>query len=581
MNTQDTLKGKSLGFFANLIIVIVLFVLFGCSKQDGPTGEEEVIEPIEISTGAHLNLTQSSVTLMADVNKLNNEEVLDHGFIWFTVTTEGAKSEEKYLSMGRTIKEGGLKYEFNLPTGFKSGVTYQYFFFVRTKQNFYKGSVYSFLTNAVSIDQLGDIFSYGIDTITLTGDFQSMGDGYRIETTGAFNSFSVPFELDANKKKLRFVVAGNPSVLHSSSIAVSLVKRGNNEFNYRRNIAKITYLAKFDAPSFDRSSLYNSVIFNQTNTNYVAQLYHSGNIKLLINDIVVPFNTHIYLLDYGKLSGTSFKFGIDDGSKVYMFPDSIHLHPGAQAQMVANTYLIHPNSEFRVTGHNLMTYFPRASFQLGDKNFDATVDYDTRSVSRYFTNAPIGEFDVRLVNNFYQLKLPKKLKVEELYVTSVNKRNGYVGEHIEFTGNFIPGKHYSVFNENDKYVGSVDCSVVNKLHIQVNNWCIGMKGFKVGYSKSPDGVFIANKVLPFNCDGFTFDRFYPNKGGSGTILTIEGIGIAFAEKFLLADEELKPIRINDNKVSFSLPQMSGRGKMRINYYMNSKMYQSSEYFEFI
>ncbi len=239
---------------------------------------------------------------------------------------------------------------------------------------------------------------------------------------------------------------------------------------------------------------------------------------------------------------------------------------------------IHPSGEFSLESRNMALFFPDMEMTLGGKPITGGYDYSTDLLSMAASQVPTGEQELIIKSRFYTYKYPQKIKVQELAWTTLDRSGGFWGETVAAQGNFISGKPYIVFDQDGKSIGE-GIAQNNQLKFHITNWFDQVKAIRLGYPKSYNEYVIIDKTLNFTSKGFTFDNFYPKRGMSGDILTIEGKGIAYASKFMLGDQNLRPVIINNNKVTFSIPRINGTGKVRINYYMNEKLYQSDDYFE--
>ncbi|MFZ4263837.1 hypothetical protein ACFRAE_17505 [Sphingobacterium sp. HJSM2_6] len=578
------LKMRNRNFILFSLISILFFVVFGsCSKKDDSNVVNEIITPIPLTTSAYSGLTDRTVVLHGKIGALNQEEILDYGFAWYSVDVDNITSSESYITLGAKAPEGDISSTLSSTKNFQIGNVYQYYIYVRTKNNFYKGNVNSFSVQDISVYELSAIKSYGRDTIVLQGDFSNFDQNYRLQVTGAFNIFSLPYQLDTDKKKMTFILTGNPAVQHKSSVQVSIVKKGIKQLNFERNIVTVQYFAQFEAPEKKYYKPSTQIRINQINKQYVASVLDRGYavVNILINDKSYPYDGNFQLYYQNEIGGTSFKVGIDNGKEKVIFRDPLELTPISSLEMKNIFPRIHPWGLVRIFASNLFDFYDVAYISLAGSVYESPGNYNSQQLGFFVSDVPEGEYEMEVTDRFYTSKVKDKLKVEKLRWTAVNKRSAFVGEEIEFTGNFIAGISYTVFDENGNSLGLGEVSTNNTLKTVVNNWYTDVKGLKIGYNKDPWSYDISDQTISFTCEGFTFDKFYPSQGRSGEVLTIEGKGIAFAESFLLGDVALHPFVINNNKVTFSLPYLPNNGKVRISYYMNKKFYQSTDLFEIL
>lgn len=574
INTNATYSPKR-----NIIlrIALAIFVFFVACGDKGEIEPSQNAAPIELETGSFTGLDAQQVTLFGSVKTLNGEEVLDHGFLIQTVEKGNNAPSEHVISLGKHLEVGDVRHTFIPEDIFEQHKEYNYCFYIRTTRNFYKGKINVFVLNNIVFSSLPRRYSYGRDTITLTGNFEGLDDNYRLKVSGAFDLFDLPYTLNPDKKSLTFIVGANNQTQHGSQIEISLIRKGANTTSYQQHVTQIQYLARVNPPAKKQYNLYDLIELSSTN---IAPLYdNDSRVKLLINDVQIPYTRYLRLYSLKSLKGDTFRFGYSNGHDSVYFPDPITLELPTDVDMRLNRTVIHPYTAIDVKSERFMYYFfDLFETHIGTKLATAHYNQWNKMVNVFVEDITEGEHDMVFSNRFYAATSSQKITVKNLRWTTLDKDNGYFGENVVAAGNFIAGHDYRIFDENNRPLGSCLGSD-GKLNITINSEFDGIKGLKIGHPKGPFDVIIADKIIAFKSNGFTFDRMYPKKGTTGEILTIEGKGIAYATQFMLGDQRLEPIVLNNNKVTFSIPFILGKGLMRFNYVMNGKLQQSEDLFE--
>jgi len=564
---------------SSLVILILGFIgVSSCSKSGNPDVEKNVQE-YKISTASFSGISSKEVTLSGEIQSIGSESVLDCGFIIQYIGNNGYASTEQTVSLGKIDKVGEYTVKYKPSKPFEHNVSYSYYFYVRTDKNFYKGNNYEFSLNNLNPLPAQDRFSYGRDTIKIEGTFDGLEDNYRINVRGAFEIFSVPFIVSADKKSISFVLQANLEVVNSDVIQVNLVRKDENPRKYQQQLIKITYLAKVNLEKFN----YDNLDYLKFYVENLADRYsYIPNLYVLINGKKIPYSKEIRLQDFADFSGTTFKIGYMNGRDSVYYPNPLVLEqPPKDLMLTPSVPRIHPYTYFSYFAPELNKYFwAYLNAKIGDQDIDVTYDYRTETLGVQAADLKEGEYDLKLYNRFYTFTIPKKVKVETLKVTTTGPFSAYIGDSITLKGNFIKGLDYAFINSENSFIGSATAKD-GSIAVDLNTYFHPTKKFRVGILNNASQQYIPmSEVISFNSLGFSLDKFYPTKGTTGDVLTIEGHGIGFVDQFLLGDTPITPIKINNNKTTFSIPRLNGKGKMKIGYTINNTFYQTTDYFEY-
>lgn len=561
-----------------VVLSTMLFLVnFSCNKKEETTPEQLIKEPIRISTSDFSELTSNQVRLFGEVNFLNEENIIDAGFVLSRTEGSGEFGVEKEFSIGKNLTEGEVEFLYTSSEKFEQNITYRYFFYVRTNKNYYKGLYKSFVLNNINVHEVKKLYSYGLDTVKIVGDFSGFDDNYRLDATGGFYLYNIPYSLNPGKNELEFVIKHSKNPLNREGINVSIVRKGEDVLNYNHRVATIEFVPRLEIKKFSETP-YSFVEFSSNNLGELAD--RDSRLKIIINDIELPYERFVSFFNIENLKGTTYKIGFKNAKETVFIPITYELKKPDNIIAEMSRNVVHPSDTYKLQSDQFFHYFfsNEAKAKLG--NYDVYSYYDQWDVSLFIShvNIPPGTYDFTVKDRFYNYTYPHKIVVEELAWTTIDKGSAYYGEIITAKGNFIEGNNYLVFDQSNNMLGQY-VAKDKALQFDVGNQFENVMQIKIGYQTNTGEAKIISQSKSFLSNGFTFDNFYPKRGMVGDILTIEGKGIAYASEFLLGDQKLTPIIINKNKVTFSIPMINGSGNLRINYIMNNKHYQANEYFE--
>jgi len=562
--------------YHHILFSILIFLSFSCKQENNePLKADE--KPMEISTSSFSEISSKSVKLYAQVDSLSSEKIIDAGFLILTTDQYGVEKGEKEFSIGNNIVAGELTYNYKPNFPFEQNLLYSYQFYIRTANKYYLGNKKNFVFNNLTVNQVLTVDSYGRDTIVVMGNFEEFDERYKLEASGAFNLYHIPFKLSADKKSLSFIVGHSQNNSHRNDLEIFISRQGTNVHTYRQRVATIKYYPKLQIKSFP-NKVYDYFEFYSNNVGQLAD--NDPRLKIIINDIEFPFTRYFTLSDIEKLKGTTFKIGYKNQKETVFFTEDVQFRNPAGIKAELSRLRVHPTDSYSLNSEEYWLYFfaPVTEVRVGNTEVVAHYDQWKKRLDIQQFDIPEGQYDLVSENRFYNYIYPQKLKVEELLWSKLDKPKAFFGEIITASGNFIDKKDYIVFDQNDDQLGYYKAEN-GSLKIEVTNRFEKVTQIKIGYPYDFEKDRIIPYSQPFVSTGFTFEEFYPKRGMIGDIITVEGKGIAYAEVFLLGDKVLAPIVINKNKVTFSIPAINGSGKMRINYKMNGKNYQVNEYFE--
>jgi len=556
-----------------------IIIASSCSKSDTPKIEEENKE-YQINTTGFSDLSSKEVKFTGEINVEGNEPILDHGFIIQQTDINGNNSSEVNINLGKNAKLGEIVTTYKPNKSFEQNSTYSYYFYVRTSKNFIKGNIQEFALNNISVIPNEHRYSYGRDTVKINGNFEGLEDKYKIRVRGSFELFSLPFTISPDKKSISFIVGAGPEVKNNDEIQISLVRKDENPRSYVQDLIKITYLAKviLEKSNYDYLDYLNFKVENLSDS-----YYNIPNLYILVNGKKFPYSKNFRIFDHPELIGPSYKMGYMNGrDSTYFAEPFVFEQPSSNLSVIPFIDRIHPNTYFKYKAFDLDRYFwADVSAKIGDSEATAEYDYRDGILGIQAGDLQDGEYELTVFNPFYTFKPKEKIKVETLNITTKGPFSTYIGDTITLKGNFIKGLEYSVVNQNNYHMNMV-IAEEGSLSLETNLSFEGATEFKlVNGGKYFDQITPFAKAIPYKSLGLTLDSFYPTSGTTGDVLTVEGKGIGLVGDILLGDALVQTIKINNNKVSLSIPRLKGKGKMKIGFSFNAKLYQSDGYFEYL
>ncbi|MGH2624714.1 MAG: hypothetical protein ACRDE7_13680, partial [Sphingobacterium sp.] len=335
------------------------------------------------------------------------------------------------------------------------------------------------------------------------------------------------------------MLTAGKDIMNSEMVQVNLVRKDENPYHYEQQLVKITYLSKVNLKISDQGKLYYLDFYVE---NLADSYYSIPNLYILIDGKKIPYNKSINLYDYEEFSGPSFKIGYMNGrDSVYFLDPYVLDQPSKDLDLTPSVPKIHPYSWFSYVSPDLDIFFwSYMSANIGDQEFRAYYYYETHTAEIYVGEIEEGEYDLKLYNRFYSYIPPKKVIVEKLKVKSTGPFSAYIGDTIILKGNFINGYDYLLLDSENYTIGSAR-GKEGTLAVELNPNFDSLKKFSVGLvsNTTVENIPIGGEIS-FNSLGISLDKFYPQKGTSGDILTIEGHGMGLIEEFLLGDATIKP-----------------------------------------
>ena len=218
-----------------LYILFIISLLFGCKT------EEKIIpdsKPILIQSLPVGNVLYNEVTLNAEVNYLNDERVVEYGFI----INDASMGVEKRINLGSSTKVGLVQYRYKPENPFVLANNYGYSFYIQTEEKLYKTEITFFRVKDFWVDQNQQIPITLGDTLRLTGNFKQLDDTYGVITDVNFNA--TPLELLYLDDKSMHIKISDNLAKHNSILNLYVHKK--NASNLRESLVSVKILGKVD-----------------------------------------------------------------------------------------------------------------------------------------------------------------------------------------------------------------------------------------------------------------------------------------------------------------------------------------------
>lgn len=566
------------------MFISILMIAFSCSKKE----VLEPVESIEIQTGLPLNLEPYRITLTGKVIHLESKEILDHGFLLSILNSDSSPESEQTISLGKNITIGEVMHDYVYPEGFKQNAKYTYRFYIRTSKAFYIGNHSFFTLDNITIPNPPKIYSYETDTITVHGEFDGLDDRYWLCATtqsGSFSFANIPFQISPDKKSLTFILTAHPRVRAGETVEISLVRVAEYPMEFKKVVAHVEYLPKLFPPPARLYSIYEHIPFPRNRV--AAEAEKISDLWYLINGYKIPYgNGTMILFQHKFLSGNKLKIGYMNKKDSVYFDNPLEIKSPTNLNFEILTPNLHTNSLVKIKSLDAGEYFSEISqtkAKIAGKEFPVSYDKNISTYEFYINNIPDGEYDIEITNDYYSVMIPGKIHVQQFAWSEVNVYDTYLGDPITVIGNFITGHHYEVYNQENQTIGNYD-GQDGKLIISINWMFRGIEHLKIGYfSYNPDRIpfkTIPDNHFKLDYKGVKLDRFYPLTGSSGDVLTMEGKGIGLVQGYVFGDKRIYPVSISKDKVTFSIPHFTEKGKLKIGYILQGETHYFKELFNY-
>jgi hypothetical protein len=519
-----------------------------------------------IKTENAIKVGESAVILNATISKLNDIEVIEHGFIINKRINNTQFSRDEKVVLNAKATQGQVSAEYKFQEKVVPGDEFQYYYYLRTKKGYYKGQPSSIVVDQFVLPFKSLKATMG-ETITIEGDFSKLNDSHIIITENTHSL--VPFILNANKNKITIEINNIKEGYHGNTIYYDVKSKLDPITVSPKRILAVEILGKLnEIPSrtynyLDELFVSSSGLSNGNNSGFF----------ILINDYKIPYSSKIKFADIPGFNLKSFKIGYINGrDSIWLTNEHTFKLPQIEDLSVDKS-IIHPYSFLIVKGYEF-EYFNTFQHALGEH----PIRVGTQHFDQYnlrVENVPNGIYRYNYKSEVNDIEIPTSIQVRELTVSPPEKRDYYFGEKIHLKGTFIKNEKYLVGMRYGTLYQVYTCEKDGELITEnIFSFIKGEMELRVGY-ETIDGNYF-NNTFSINNLGYTVDDFSPKKGYQGQLITIKGKGVHLVNSIKVGDVTFDyNIQRGQDEIKFIIPNMSIKGFITIGLSM-----KYDEYFEF-
>ncbi|WP_270090815.1 hypothetical protein [Sphingobacterium sp. SYP-B4668] len=548
----------------------VIFVTFSaCKKTEENTPEDTT--PVQLETLGADVANHTHIVLAGRILYLNNEKVLDHGFVVKSFYTNPAL-EYKY-SLGSSLQIGKVSKKIDTSKDLRTAGSGSYQFYIETDKGIYYGESVRYDISGVFIDYQHGLRASAGEVITIHGDFESIKSPFTLYSD--YNSPKViSYELSVNKQALSFVMPDGYTHGNDLSFYVQ-ANKADSVFNSSIPIAKIKVLGSLHAP--EQYEYYYDDVLRLGSKGLPASFAYT--FSVILGNKFVPYYHELSLSDliYDQPL-ESFRIGYYNGRDTVIFPKKITLKkPDETAFKVRQSY-VHPGNSLAVTGLPLGRFPYIRSMTIGDQSayYNGMWNGDDRL---QIGQVPDGVYPLVIKCVPFTYISQEKVTVQGLTATSASINRGHYGEEVTLRGNFIANERYHVVMGGESIYDLIAGNGTLKFHIpQIKP---GLANITLKYGENYATHQVVPTPLQIEVLPPSFDSFYPKKGKPGDIITLKGKGIAYARIYFGQDYAMS-VGGNVDAVEIAVPrQLIYKGKIHIVAQFNGNLFESKETFELL
>ncbi|WP_270090811.1 IPT/TIG domain-containing protein [Sphingobacterium sp. SYP-B4668] len=547
------------------IFLFVLFTLLSC-KKDSHTIDKT---PITIKTLEAGNLQPDQATLYGEIGYLNDETVLDHGFIVFS---QG--SPERYtISLGDKPSVGIRSHSWK--SKFDFGDLYSYIFFVKTDQGTYEAPPSHFTVSNIWADQSQVRYASPGDTLQIKGNFQQVDHNFSLNFTSIFGQ-KIPFTLNDEKTTLTIILP-KAELYHGDRARLNFVRQVGERIA-SQYLLELRIAARLLPPSPGPHHFINPIKLSA-----IGLPRYSGNFRIIIGDKILDYSD-TYHPTYLGLKGSSYKLGYIWGMDTIYLKETWDFERPNMDLVSLKEKIVHPFGKSLLLGLDYFKYFQNTNYSvhIGSSDGNLSTDQFGESVTLHAQDVPEGVHPVKIKSDvFGDLTIQDKVTVKKLRIDAIDAGEGYYEEPMQITGSFIPDQEYVVrFGDFEIFRGTPkNGSLVFHTSVFFRK---GQNRLEIGYLGYNGNFHVAEASHYVQIKGITFDSFYPTKGVPGEIITVKARGLkSNYYRVKIGDKEIAPFKVTDGQLQFILPIMGKKGKTKIALLYHSGVIESEEYFEII
>ncbi|MDF2476315.1 MAG: Uncharacterized protein K0S24_1798 [Sphingobacterium sp.] len=558
-----------------ILWLVSLCFLFSCKKVEKVVETIPDTNPITIETLINDNANESTITFSGRILYLNDEIIIDHGFVVECQKYYDTSIKELVYSLGTKATTGKITHTIQTPNEILNSNSVRYYYYIKTDKGVYKGKTTDVLFYWHNIEYRDDIIASPGDKISINGNFEKLKDNYTLNINEDNNRQEIPFTLSKDLKILVFQLPAN--LTHGSRLSFILQNKTHPSGLYRSSLlANIKITGKLNEPANFNFMYSDKIMFTGPGIN----LSMKEPFYILFGNRSFKYEPEMNLINltYGQ-PADKYRIGYFNGKDTVIFSQKIQIKQPLSNALYFNDTEFHPGNIGTFSGVDFSAFGQQdlTTYKVGNKN--AYVSSNWTGIHKLtIGDLPEGEYALSASSPFFTFTSQAKLRVKKLQVTSIEQNKGYYGNLVRINGNFRPNASYQV------KLGTQDASLVSiqngQLSIAIPPIASGIYPISVGYHGSEGKEYMTKTNLNFEVLTPVFTDFYPKKGKAGDQITLVGRGIYYG--FIYFGGRLVWRQSGEEEIKFTIPwDITYKGKIEINLLFGDKWIKGKETFELI
>lgn len=558
-----------------ILWLVSLCFLVSCKKVEKVVETIPDTNPIRIETLINGNADESKITFSGRILYLNDESIIDHGFVVECQKYYDTSIKELVYSLGSMAKTGMITHTIQTPKEILNSNSVKYYYYIKTDKGIYKGETTSLLFYWPDIEYRDDIIAYANDKITITGNFEKVKDNYTLNINDDNNRQEIPFTLGKDLKTLVFQLPAN--LTHGSRLSFILQNKAYPTGLYSSSLlATVKVVGKLNEPT-NYNFMYNDKIM-LTGPGLGGALKEP--FYILFGNRSFPYESEMNLINltYGQ-PADKYTIGYFNGKDTVFFKQKIQIKQPLPNALYFNDTEFHPGGTGTFSGVDFSAFGQQdlSTYKVGNKSAYVSLNW-TGIHKLTIGDLPEGEYTLSASSPFFKFTSEAKLRVKKLQVTGIDQNKGYYGNLFRINGNFKANASYQV------RLGNQDASTVSvqngQLTIAIPPIAAGIYPISVGYHGSGGTEYMDKTKLNLEVLAPVFSDFYPKKGKAGDQITIVGKGIYYGMIYFGGRVVWR--ESGEEEIKFTIPRdISYKGKIEINLLFGDKWVKGKETFELI
>lgn len=562
------------GILISYLACLCFFV--SCKKVEKIVETVPDNKAIQIETLINDHADESSITFSGRLLYLNDETILDHGFVLEYEYRNNVEKKEIRYSLGNKAITGKINHTIKFPAEIENATLIKYYYYIKTNKDLYKGESTSVAFNWYNIEFNNDFIASPNDKITVIGDFKKIKDKYTLHANYDSKE-EIPFTVGNDLKTLIYTVPTDQT--HGNKMNPILLNKSHATGVYgSATLPSVKIVGKLEEPT-DYSYMYSEKIT-------LKGLGLNGTLKepfyILFGNNALPYQPEMDLstLTY-KQPAKSYKLGYFNGKDSVFFKQKITIKQPLANALQFYVAEVHPGSSGTFIGLDFSQFgqYDLTTYSVGNK--PAYVRSNWTGIHEFnIDNLPEGEYTLSAASPFFTFTSQAKIKVNKLRPTAIAQNRGYYDHLVKINGNFRAGIPYLV------KLGNYDAGISSQsfrdgqIDVLIPPIPPGTYPVSVGYRGKDDQEYISKTNFNVEVLAPEFTDFYPRKGKAGDQITLVGKGIYYG--MIYFGGRLVWRESGYDEIKFTIPRdIQFKGKIEINLLFGDNWVKGKETFELI